>query len=390
MILQSRRVWVLNDWMEVQVEVSGGSGRIEGIHPYGTFAPDMDFGEDRLIPGLIDVHTHGAYGFDTNDAEEEGLKDWLARVVGEGVTGILPTTITQSEEVLTKALQNVAEVARKQRRTPDQVPGAQILGIHFEGPYLDQTYKGAQPEQFCVTPDVEQFKRYLAASEGLIRIVTLACEHDEGYRLTRFLNEHGIVPSLGHSSANYADAAMAFANGARSVTHVYNGMAPYHHREPGLAGASFCFRNVFGEVICDGLHSTWGALRTYFTNKGPDYGIMITDSLRVKGLPSGTRVLFGGNPVELYEDGSAHLVGPGNLAGSTLKMNEGLRNLVEKACLPWQTAINACTLNPARLIGMEDKKGSIRTGKDADLVVLRDDYTVAAAFVGGKKHYWDD
>ena len=347
----------------------------------------MDFGDLRLVPGFIDVHTHGAYGFDTNDAEEQGLMDWLEKVVGEGVTGILPTTITQSEEVLTGALRNVAEVARQQRRDPESVPGAQILGIHFEGPYLDQTYKGAQPEQFCVTPDVDQFKRYLAASDSLIRIVTLACEHDEDYHLTRFLREHGIVPSLGHSSATYAQAAMAFANGARSVTHVYNGMAPYHHREPGLSGAAFCFRNVFGEIICDGLHSTWGALRTYFTNKGPDYGVMVTDSLRVKGLPAGTRVLFGGNPIELYEDGSAHLVGPGNLAGSTLRMNEGLRNLVEKACLPWQTAINACTLNPARLIGLESSKGSLQTGKDADLTVLRDDYSVEAVFVGGKRRF---
>ena len=377
MILQSRRVWVLNDWLEAQVEVSAESGRIEGICPYGTCVPDMDFGDLRLVPGFIDVHTHGAYGFDTNDAEEQGLKDWLEKVVGEGVTGILPTTITQSEEVLTGALRNVAEVARQQRRDPESVPGAQILGIHFEGPYLDQTYKGAQPEQFCVTPDVDR----------LIRIVTLACEHDEDYHLTRFLREHGIVPSLGHSSATYAQAAMAFANGARSVTHVYNGMAPYHHREPGLPGAAFCFRNVFGEIICDGLHSTWGALRTYFTNKGPDYGVMVTDSLRVKGLPAGTRVLFGGNPIELYEDGSAHLVGPGNLAGSTLRMNEGLRNLVEKACLPWQTAINACTLNPARLIGLESSKGSLQTGKDADLTVLRDDYSVEAVFVGGKRRF---
>ncbi|MDO5477499.1 MAG: N-acetylglucosamine-6-phosphate deacetylase [Eubacteriales bacterium] len=387
MILQSRRVWVLNDWLEAQVEISAESGRIERICPYGACVPDMDFGDLRLVPGFIDVHTHGAYGFDTNDAEEQGLKDWLEKVVGEGVTGILPTTITQSEEVLTGALRNVAEVARQQRRDPESVPGAQILGIHFEGPYLDQTYKGAQPEQFCVTPDVDQFKRYLTASDGLIRIVTLACEHDEDYCLTRFLREHGIIPSLGHSSATYAQAAMAFANGVRSVTHVYNGMAPYHHREPGIPGAAFCFRNVFGEIICDGLHSTWGAIRTFFTNKGPDYGVMVTDSLRVKGLPAGTRVLFGGNLIELYEDGSAHLVGAGNLAGSTLKMNEGLRNLVEKACLPWQTAINACTLNPARLIGLEASKGSLQAGKDADIAVLRDDYSVEAVFVVGKRRF---
>ena len=385
MILQSKRVWVLNEWMEAQVEIS--DGKISAFYPYGTNAADEDFGDHRLVPGFIDVHTHGAYGFDTNDAEEEGLRNWLKNIVSEGVTGILPTTITQSEEVLTKALRNVAKTARLQQSDPASVKGAKILGIHFEGPYLDQKYKGAQPEQFCVAPDLDQFKRYLAASEGMIRIVTMACEHDEGYKLTRFLCENGIVPSLGHSSATFAQAAMAFANGARSVTHVYNGMAPYHHREPGIVGASYRFRNVFGEIICDGLHSTWAALNNYFTAKGPDYGVMITDSLKVKGLPAGTRTLFGGNLIELFEDGSAHLVGAGNLAGSTLKVNQGLRNLVEKAGLPWQTAINACTINPARLIGMEASKGSITAGKDADLVVLGDDYSVEATYVCGERCY---
>jgi N-acetylglucosamine-6-phosphate deacetylase len=376
MILQSKRVWVLNEWMDAQVEIS--DGKIAAVHPYGTYAADRDYGDRRIVPGFIDVHTHGAYGFDTNDADPEGLRRWAKSIVSEGITGFLPTTITQSEEVLTKALKNVANVVR------EGYEGARILGIHFEGPYLDQKFKGAQPEQYCVSPDLEQFKRYLEASEGLIRIVTMACEHDEGYRLTRFLCEKGIVPSLGHSSATFDQAVMAFANGARSVTHVYNGMAPYHHREPGIVGASFRFRNVFGEIICDGNHSTWAALNTFFTNKGPDYGVMITDSLQVKGLPAGTRTLFGGNLIELYEDGSAHLVGAGNLAGSTLKVNQGLRNLVEMAGLPWQTAINSCTINPARLIGVEASKGSITAGKDADIVILGDDYNVEAVYVCGQ------
>ena len=405
MILQSKRVWVLNQWMEAQIEVCRESGKIEAILPYGSAPADMDFGELRVVPGFIDVHTHGAYGFDTNDAEEEGLRNWVQNIVGEGVTGFLPTTITQrnwvqnivgegvtgflpttitqSEEVLTKALKNVEKVAREQRADRDSVPGAEILGIHLEGPYLSQKYKGAQPEEFCVAPDLEQFKRYFDASDGLIRIVTLACENDEGYRLTRFLNENGIVASLGHSSATCAQAAMAFANGARSVTHVYNGMAPFHHREPGIPGAAFRFKDVFGEIICDGLHSGWDAVHAFFTCKGPDYGVMISDALRFKGLPAGTQMLFGGNLVELYEDGSAHMVGSGTLAGSTVRINEGLRNLVEKAGVPWQTAINSCTINPARLIGVERVKGSLQTGKDADMVVLGEDYSVVETFCRG-------
>lgn len=250
---------------------------------------------------------------------------------------------------------------------------------------MDSAFKGAHPGEYCAVPDLEQFRRYFDASDGMIRIVTFACERDEGYRLTRYLNENGIVPSLGHSSASCEQAVMAFANGARSVTHVYNGMAPFHHRDPGIVGASLRFHDVYGEIICDGLHSDWTAVHAFFACKGADHGVMVSDSVRVKGLPAGTRMLFGGNRIELCEDGSAHMVDSGKLAGSTLKINEGLRNLVEKAGVPWQAAINSCTINPARLIGMEERKGSIRTGKDADLVVLRDDYSVAAAFVRGRQ-----
>jgi N-acetylglucosamine-6-phosphate deacetylase len=379
MIIQSKRVWVVNTWLDCQIEVE--EGKITNMYPYGTKCVDEDYGDKRIVPGFIDVHTHGAYGFDTNDANEEGLRNWMKNIVKEGVTGILPTTITQSEEVLTKAVKNVAKVVE------DGYEGAEILGIHFEGPYLDQEYKGAQPEQYCVKPDIEQFKRYLEASNNLIKIVTLACEHDEDYKLTKFLRAHGIVASQGHSSATFEQARMAIANGANSMTHVYNGMTKFHHRDPGLVGAALRYRNVYGEIICDGNHSTYEALNDYFTAKGPDYCVMITDSLMVKGLPVGTKVLFGGNEIELYEDGSAHLTETKGLAGSTLHVNKGLQILVEKALVPWQTAINACTINPATMLGVDDRKGSIQTGKDADLVVLNDDYSVEMTYTHGKKAF---
>lgn len=376
MILQSKRVWVLNTWMQAQIEIQ--EKKITGIYAYNEKTVDIDYGNLRLVPGFIDVHTHGAYGFDTNDAEEEGLRHWMKQIVSEGVTGILPTTITQSEEVLTKAVANVAKVAES------NYEGAEILGIHFEGPYLDQEYKGAQPEQYCVKPDVEQFKRYYQASHKMIKIITVACEHDEDYQLTKYCTNNGIVVSQGHSSATYQQAAMAIANGAKSMTHVYNGMTKFHHRDPGLVGAAFRFRDVYGEIICDGNHSTPEALNDFFQAKGPNYGIMITDSLKVKGLPAGTRTLFGGNLIELYEDGSAHLVEAGNLAGSTLHVNQGLKVLVEDAQVPWQSAINACTINPARMLNMDKRKGSIQVGKDADIVVLNDDYSIQAVYARGQ------
>lgn len=379
MIIQSKKVWVVNTWLEAQIEVE--DGKITNIYPYGTKEVDEDYGEKRIVPGFIDVHTHGAYGFDTNDAEEEGLRTWLKNIVKEGVTGILPTTITQSEEVLTAAVSNVAKVVR------EGYEGAEVLGIHFEGPYLDQVFKGAQPEQYCVKPDVEQFKRYYEASDHLIKIMTMACEHDEDFKLTKFCVDHGIVVSQGHSGATFEEARLAIANGAKSMTHVFNGMSKFQHREPGLVGAAMRFRDVFGEIIADGNHSTLDALNNYYIVKGPNYAVTITDSLMVKGLPVGTKVLFGGNEIELYPDGSAHLTETKGLAGSTLNVNKGLQILVEKALVPWQTAINSVTINPARLINVDDRKGTIQTGKDADLVVLNDDYSVEMTYTKGKKAF---
>lgn len=379
MIIQSKKVWVLDMWMEAQIDME--DGKIKAIYPYGTKPVDEDYGWKRIVPGFIDVHTHGAYGWDTNDATPDGLRHWVKNIVKEGVTGILPTTITQSEEVLTKAVANVANVVE------EGYEGAEILGIHFEGPYLDQVYKGAQPEQYCVPADVEQFKRYQKASHNLIKLVTMACEHDKDYALLHYLVSQNIVASQGHSSATFEQAADAIANGAMSMTHVFNGMTKFHHREPGLVGAAFRFREVYGEIICDGNHSHYAAINDYFKAKGNDHAIMVTDSLMVKSLPVGTRVLFGGNEIELFEDGSAHLVGAGSLAGSTLNVNKGLMIVHEKAQVLWLAAINSCTLNPARMLGVADRKGSIQAGKDADLVVLDDNYDVLMTYVKGKKAF---
>lgn len=379
MIIQSKRVWVLGQFIEAQLEVENGT--IVSVLKYGEKPVDEDYGEKRIVPGFIDIHTHGAYGWDTNDATEDGLRHWMKHITEEGVTSILPTTITQTEEVLTKAVANVAKVVE------DGYEGAEILGIHFEGPYLDMKYKGAQPEQCIVKPDVEQFKRYQKAANGLIKIITMATEKDEDFKLTKYCAENGVVVSIGHSAATYDEASMAIANGAKSMTHVFNGMTPFHHRDPGLVGAAMRFRDTYGEIICDGNHSTPAALNDYFTAKGRDYAIMITDALMVKGLPVGTKVLFGGNEIELYPDGSAHLTGAKSLAGSTLKVNEGLKVLVEKAMVPFDTALNSCTLNPARMLEVDDRKGKLVAGHDADMVVLNDDYSVEMTYVKGAKAF---
>ena len=203
MIIQSKKVWIADQFISAAVELE--QGKITGIFPYGEKQADVDYGSKRIVPGFMDIHCHGAYEFDTNDAKPEGLRYWAKHIVSEGVTSFLATTVTQSVEVLTNAVANVADVME------GSYEGAEILGIHFEGPYLDMKYKGAQPPEYIAKPSVEQFKHYQQAARGHIRYVTLAPEHDEGFALTHYLTGHGVVVSIGHSAATYEQAVMAYA-----------------------------------------------------------------------------------------------------------------------------------------------------------------------------------
>ena len=375
MIIQSKKVWIADQFTPAQLELEDGI--IKEIYPYNEKEVTKDYGDLRILPGFIDIHCHGAYGFDTNDANPEGLRKWAKGIVDEGVTSFLATTLTQSEEVLTNAVSNVAKVVE------EGYEGAEILGIHFEGPYLNKAHKGAQPEEYCVKPDVEQFKKYQKAAHGLIKYITMAVENDEDFTLTKYCSQNNVVVSIGHSNATYEQAVQAYGHGARSMTHVYNAMTPFTHRANGLVGGALRIRNMYGEIICDGNHSTLAALNNFFTSKGPDYSIMVTDSLMCKGFPVGTKFDFGGQEVVIYPDGSAHLVEAGNLAGSTLNVNKGLKILIEDALVPVNYAINACTSNPARCLHVDDRKGTIGVGYDADLVILDRDYEVVQTYCKG-------
>ena len=376
MIIQSKRVWLGESFVPAQLEIT--AEKISHVYSYGEKEADHDYGNLRILPGFIDVHTHGAYGFDTNDGDEEGLRNWIRRLPeDEGVTSFQPTTITQSVEVLGNALRNVVKVVES------GYEGAEVLGIHFEGPYLDQAKKGAQPEEFILDADVEQFKHYQEVAHGLIHYITLAPEHDKDFALTRWCADNGVIVSMGHSSADYQTALLGLGNGATSMTHVYNGMSGYGSRELGLVGAAFRFRDIYGEIICDGNHSTPDALNVFFKTKGKDKAVMISDSLRPKGLPEGDYT-SGGMKIRVYPDGSAHLVPQGNLAGSTLRINKGLQILIEKAYVDVASAINSCTINPARLLHVDDRKGKLVAGYDADIVILEEDYEIHQTYIKGK------
>lgn len=375
MIIQSKNVWISSIFTEAQIEME--NGKVVAVHPYGSKEVDQDFGEHRIIPGMIDVHCHGGLGFDTNDAHREGLVKWAKGLLEEGITGFCPTTVTQSVEVLTDAVANVAKVVE------EGYEGAEILGIHFEGPYLNLKNKGAQPPQYIVTPSVEQFKEYQKAANGLIKIITMATEMDPDFALTRYCAQNGVNVSIGHSGATFKDAVLAVANGANGMTHVYNGMNGLHHREPSLVGAAMRLKDVYGEIICDGNHVDWAAVYAFITSKGRDYCLMIDDALCAKGCAPGNYFL-GGNAIEIRENGSAYLQGTNTLAGGTLRFSKGLQNLIEKALIPVDWAINMATINPARYLGVDDRKGKICAGYDADLVVLDRDYEVVQVYAAGK------
>ena len=378
MIIQSKRVWVGSQFSPMQIEMN--DGKIVAFYAYNDRPVDVDYADQRIVPGFIDVHTHGAYGFDTNDANPEGLRNWMAHIGEEGVTGICPTTITQSHEVLSNAVKNVANVVK------EGYEGAEILGIHFEGPYLDMVKKGAQPEQYIVKGTIEEFEQYQNDANGLIKVITMACEHDENFELTRYLANHGVRVSMGHSASDYNTALLAVANGAAGLTHTHNGMSNYTHRggDGGLVNVALRFKDTFAEIICDGHHVSWAALNTFFTCKANNTGIIVTDSLLAKGLPTGTHFMFGGNETEIWADGTAHVCSSQGLAGSTLKINQGLRKLVEYANVPFDVALDACTLNPARYLGVDNRKGRLHVGYDADIVVLADNYDVVQTYAKGK------
>jgi N-acetylglucosamine-6-phosphate deacetylase len=377
MIIQSKKIWIDGRFIPSQIEIQGN--KVTGIYAYGEKKADKDYQEQRIIPGMIDIHCHGGLGFDTNDATPEGLKMWSKGLLQEGITSFCPTTVTQSVEVLTKAVANVAAVKESGFQE-----GAEILGIHFEGPYLDAKHKGAQPEQYIVAPNVEQFKHYQEAAHGLIKIITIACEKDSDYALTHYCRDNGVNASLGHSGADYQQALDAFKNGARGVTHTFNGMNDMSHREPNIPGAVITSEDTYCELICDGNHVAWPVMKALISAKGKDHVIMIDDALCAKGCAPGSYEL-GGQSIEIHDNGGAYLKGTNTLAGGTMKFNIGLKNLIETVHIPEEWAINMATINPARYLHVDERKGKIAKGYDADLVVLDDNYTVTQVYAAGRE-----
>ncbi|MBS2967938.1 N-acetylglucosamine-6-phosphate deacetylase [Metabacillus sp. KIGAM252] len=332
----------------------------------------------ELIPGMIDMHIHGAGGADAMDSEEEALAAMANQLVQEGTTAFLPTTMTSDTQSIEKALSNLAVCMSRPPK------GAEILGVHVEGPFLSPKRAGAQLPTHFLTPDIPLFEQWQEKAGGAIKLVTMAPELEGGLELADYLTNKGVIPSIGHSDALFSEGESAADHGVRQATHLFNGMRGLHHREAGTAGFALLDPRIKCEIIADGVHVAPEMILLAYRLKGPEGMIMVTDSMRAKGLENGVYDL-GGQDVYV-KDGKAELEN-GSLAGSVLKMNEAVQNMKKFTGCSMEDIVQMASVNPAKQLNIFDRKGSIKPGKDADLTALSKDGDVVLTICRGKIAY---
>lgn len=334
----------------------------------------IDAKGNYVSPGFIDVHIHGSNGKDAMDGEMKSLEIISEFVSQNGVTAFLPTTMTMSKEKIYKALDIIREAIHK------KLPGASVIGAHLEGPFISERYKGAQKKDYIIKPSYDFIERY----KDIIKIITMAPEEDQEFQFIKKVKENtNIVLSIGHSDATYEEAIEAIECGVSHITHLFNAMSPLHHRKPGVVGAAFN-SDVACEIIADKIHINPKIFSMLIKIKGKEKMMLITDCMRAGGLKDGVSEL-GGQKV-FVKDNSARLE-DGTLAGSILTLNKAIKNIYENTNLTLNEAVNLATINPARDIKIDCRKGSLEKGKDADITIFNDKFEVLETIVGGRIVY---
>lgn len=364
-ILPSATVWISNGKLK-RIVPTQELEKIEGD------AERMDGNGMWLIPGMIDVHIHGANGYDMMDGTEDSIQEVSRACAATGCTSFLATSVSSTIEDLLNMIRGVKSVIGREQ-------GARIAGIHLEGPYLNPKRKGMQNENYLRHPNLEEMKLIFQEAGSLIKMVTIAPELPGGLELISYLKEQGVVIAVAHSDATYEEAKLAFAAGASHVTHCFNGMRPIHHRDPGLIVAAFEEPHVSLQAIVDQVHLHPAIVRLMHRLKGPEGMVLITDALQAMGLGDGNYI-FGGHHVTVSE-GIARLA-DGTLASSTVTMNEALR-LTEANGISMEDAVHMASTSPARILGLSHK-GKIGVGYDADLVLMDERYQVQWTMIEGK------
>lgn len=331
------------------------------------------------IPGLIDLHFHGCMGADVCDGTPEALKKIAQYEASIGVTAIAPATMTLPVEELEQILRNAAAYKKTQKTGGFE---ADLLGLNMEGPFISPVKKGAQDEKNIVPCNVEIAKRFLKASEGLVKFIGIAPE--ESSETVAFIKEmkDSVDISLAHTNADYDTAMAAFAAGANHAVHLYNAMPAFTHRAPGVIGAVADSKHVMAEIICDNVHIHPAVVRATFAMMGADRMILISDSMRATGMPDGTYTLGG---LDVNVNGNrATLVDGGALAGSVTNLMDCMRTVVKVMDIPLETAVACATANPAKSLGVYDTYGSISAGKKADIVLLDEELALKLVIKDGQ------
>jgi N-acetylglucosamine-6-phosphate deacetylase len=338
-------------------------------------AREYDAGQWTLAPGFVDIHIHGAGGHDVMEADPKALARVEETIARYGTTSYVATTVTASPEDTCRSLEALARSARRPRAPGDSArPAAELLGIHFEGPFISPARRGVHPPEWIASASRELFGQLLAAAGGAARILTLAPEMPGALDLVDRALENGMVAALGHTNATYEEAIAAIERGARHAVHVFNAMRPFSHRETGVLGAVLTRPEVTAEVIADGVHVDAPALQLLLAAKGTERVILVSDATAATGMPDGNYRL---GTFEVTVSGGICRDAEGRLAGSTLTLDRAVRRMAALG-VPLAEALRMATLNPARRLGIEARKGVLAPGADADMVFLDDAMNVAA------------
>jgi N-acetylglucosamine-6-phosphate deacetylase len=329
------------------------------------------------VPGFIDVHIHGAGGRDVMEGSNEALSTVARTVAKRGTTSMVATTVTAAPDDIVRSVEGIANFITNQHQSED--PRAEVLGIHYEGPFISTVRRGVHPKEWVTLPNRQLLDRMVAAAAGNARILTIAPELLGAMPCIDAARSAGIVVAMGHTDATYEQARAAIAHGAHHAVHVYNAMRPFSHRDSGVIGAVLTSPEVSAELIADGVHVEEAAMRVLLQAKGVNCVILVSDGISATGMPDGQYSLgkFDVNVV----DGVARNA-EGNLAGSTLTLDRALRNIVRMGWSLGDT-VRMLTANPAKLLGLEFKKGALRTGADADIVLLNEALEITNVWARG-------
>jgi N-acetylglucosamine-6-phosphate deacetylase len=379
-VLTAQRLWDgarLLEWPVVGIE----DGRIASISPRAavelpTDARVLDFPGATLAPAFFDVHIHGAMGHDVMEATPEALDAMGSFLAAHGTGSFLATTVTAPLDATLRSLSGLAKLLAQ----PPVAGRAQALGIHLEGPFLSHAKRGVQPAEHLLAPDIATFDRLFEAAEGRIRLMTLAPELPGAIELAAYATARGVRVSLGHSNATAAETRTAIAAGAVSATHTFNAMRPLDHREPGILGTVLTDDSLFAELICDGIHVAPEMVKLWWSAKGPERAILVTDAISAVGMPDGEYRL-GSFEVQVA---NGRAIANSVLAGSLLTLDHALANFLEFTGAPLEQALRLLTVNPVAMTGLGDQVGSLAVGEAVNLVALDEAGKLIGSVVNGQ------